>query len=166
MNSTVDARNKGNFLGESLTIFKSVCYQFILECPNPGLPLSTVKVALEDFTPTVSNKSQVFTVREKGNKGGRISFERNLDEIICSRCWLPGLFVSASSGFAWTAFSVALPGSLKYLLDSCLNTHISTHKVQFEEFKIISGKIFGIAKDALDVKGIGRVKLVYPVSGY
>lgn len=61
---------------------------------------------------------------------------------------------------------VVLPGSLKYLLDSCLNTHISTHKVQFEEFKIISGKIFGIAKDALDVKGIGRVKLVYPVSGY
>lgn len=63
-----------------------MCYQFILECPNPGLPLPTVEVALEDFTPTVSNNSQVLTDRKNGNNGGRISFERNLDEIICSRC--------------------------------------------------------------------------------
>ena len=173
----------------------------ILDCPHPDLSLSAVEVALEDFTstvtnisqgfnPTVSNNSQVFTVRNNGNRGGRRSFERNLDEVICLRCQLPGHFArnctapapasatgvptkdalayntTASSGFSWMTSDVVLPNSSKYLLDSGSTIHISVQKDHFEDFKTISGKIFGIAEEALEVKGIGSVKLIHPVTGH
>ena len=64
------------------------------------------------------------------------------------------------------ASNVKVPLSKKCLLDSGSNIHIAVHKDQFVDFRIISGKVSGIAEAPLDVEGIGTVKLVYPSTGY
>lgn len=63
------------------------------------------------------------------------------------------------------ASNVILPGLSKCLLDTGSNTYICVRKDQFKNFKTISGKAYGIIEEALDVKNIGRVKLIHLNTG-
>ena len=159
----------------------------VLDCAAPDLTLSAVEAALEDFTSSVP---QTFMVKNNKNRGKK-NFKRNPNEVTCLRCQTPGhyardctapapasasasgvskqgasAFTTTSNGFAWMASNSRLPISRKFLLDTGSNVHIAVNKDQFVEFEAISGQISGIAEDSLEVKGIGKIKLVHPTTGH
>lgn len=158
----------------------------VLDCAAPDLTLSAVEAALEDFSPSVP---QTFMIKNNKNRGKK-NFKRNPNEVTCLRSQTPGHYArdctppapasasasgvskqgasafTTSNGFAWMASNSRLPISRKFLLDTGSNVHISVNKDQFVEFEAISGQISGIAEDSLEVKGIGKIKLVHPTTGH
>ena len=157
----------------------------VLDCAAPDLSLSAVKAALDDFSPTVA---QTFMIKNNKNKGKR-NFKRTPDEITCLRCQVTGHYArdctapapasaasskrgasafttSTSNGFAWMATTVNLTMSDKYLLDTGSDINITVNKNHFFEFETIGGHVSGINDTQLEVKGIGKIKLVHPSTGH